>query len=71
MRKIITNIRNRKSREKGQTALEYALIAGVVAIALIGAVKALIIPMFQEDGEAAKAIKQGIVQAAGGSDGSN
>jgi Flp pilus assembly pilin Flp len=51
--------------QAGQTALEYALIAGVVAIALIGAVKGLIVPMFQEDGEAAKAIKAGIMQAAG------
>jgi hypothetical protein len=44
-----------------------ALIAGVVAIALIGTVKALIVPMFDPDkGEAGKAIKAGIMQAAGG-----
>jgi len=62
MNKLVKMMRKSQS---GQTALEYALIAGVVAIALIGAVKGLIVPMFQEDGEAAKAIKAGIMQAAG------
>lgn len=61
-------IKTMKRTKTGQTALEYALIAGVVAIALIGAVKGLIVPMFQPDGEAAKAIKTGIMQAAGGSE---
>ena len=62
-------IRKMKKGKRGQTALEYALIAGVVAIAIIGAVKALILPMFLEGGDAAEAIKSGIQQAAGGSSG--
>ena len=61
-------VKSLKRSNAGQTALEYALIAGVVAIALIGAVKGLIVPMFQEGGEANKAIKSGIMQAAGGSE---
>ena len=57
--------RRLKRTERGQTALEYALIAGVVAIAMIGVVKGLFLPMFQGDGEAAQAIRDGIMQAAG------
>ncbi len=58
-------IKSLKQSRRGQTALEYALIAGVVAIALIGAVKGLILPMFQDGGDAAKAIKANILEAAG------
>ena len=68
MRKLINS---KKKRTLGQTALEYALIAGVVAIALIGAVKGLIVPMFLDGGEANKAIKAGIIEATGGAQGNN
>jgi Flp pilus assembly pilin Flp len=64
---MLRTINKIRRTNNGQTALEYALIAGVVAIALIGTVKALIVPMFDPDkGEAGKAIKAGIMQAAGG-----
>lgn len=58
-------VKQLKKNRRGQTAVEYALIVGVLAIALIGAVKGLILPMFQEEGEAAKAIQTSIMQAAG------
>lgn len=58
--------RLKRNAKRGQTAVEYALIVGVLAMLLIGAVKGILVPMFQDDGAAKSAIEESISRAAGG-----